>query len=156
MKDVVARGKIKDVMILESLTKFLTDNIGSLEKKKKISDILNSNSRNNSVNTIESYLSCLNDSYIFYKVSRYDIRGKENWKAGDKYYICDLGLRNYLLGGVRDAGRILENIIFLELKRRGYNIYVGKNGQSEVDFVVKNRDGLKYIQVPYLFAKMKH
>ena len=147
MKDVVARGKIKDVMILESLTKFLTDNIGALVSTKKISDTLNSNSRNNSVNTIESYLSCLTDSYIFYKVTRYDIRGKENLKTGDKYYICDLGLRNYLLGGVRDAGRILENVIFLELKRRGYNIYVGKNGQSEVDFVVKNNDGLKYIQV---------
>lgn len=147
LKDVVSRNKVKDVLILESLTKFLFDNIGQLVSTKKISDTLNSNSRVNSVNTIESYLSYLTDSYIVYKVSRYDIKGKEYLKTGDKYYVCDLGLRNYLLGGVRDVGRILENVIFLELKRRGYNIYVGKNGSNEVDFVIKNNDGIKYIQV---------
>lgn len=147
MKDVFSRNKIKDVLILESLTKFLFDNIGQLVSTKKISDTLNSNARNNSVNTIESYISFLTDSYILYRVPRYDIRGKKNLKTGDKYYVCDLGLRNYLLGGIRDVGRILENIIFLELKRRGYDIYVGKNGNSEVDFVIKNSDGLKYIQV---------
>lgn len=149
LKDVVSRNKVKDVLILGSLTKFLFDNIGQLVSTKKIRDNLNSNSRVNSVNTIESYLSYLTDSYIVYKVSRYDIKGKEYLKTGDKYYVCDFGLRNYLLGVVRDIGRILENVIFLELKRRGYNIYVGENGSNEVDFVIKNNDGIKYIQVAY-------
>lgn len=147
MKDVVSRNNIKDIMILDSVVRFLFDNIGQLVSTNKISNTLNSNNRKNSVNTIESYISNLLDSYIFYKISRYDIRGKEYLKTGDKYYLCDLGLRNYLLGEVRDLGSVLENIIFLELKRRGYDIYVGKIDDKEVDFVIKNNDGLKYVQV---------
>lgn len=147
MKDVISRNRINDTMILDSLVKFSFDNIGNLVSTKKISDTLKSNGRNNSVNTIESYLMSLLDSYILYKVSRYDVKGKDYLKTGDKYYVCDIGLRNYLLGEVRDRGFILENIIFLELKRRGYQIYVGKNDDKEIDFVVKNEDGLKYIQV---------
>ena len=80
-------------------------------------------------------------------MSRYDIRGKKYLKTGDKYYVCDLGLRNYLLGGIKDLGSILENVIFLELKRKGYQIYIGKYDDLEVDFVLKNNDGLKYVQV---------
>ena len=147
MKDIIARHKIKDTMMLQSLIKFIFDNIGQLVSTNKISNTLNSNNRKCSVNTIESYLSSLVQSYIIYKVGRYDIKGKENLKTGDKYYVCDLGLRNYLLGGVKDYGSILENIIFLELKRRGYEIYVGKYDNQEVDFVIRNGDGLKYIQV---------
>lgn len=147
MKDVVSRNNIKDTMILESIIKFVFDNIGQLVSVNKISNTLNSNNRKNSVNTIESYLSNLLDSYIIYKISRYDIKGKEYLKTGDKYYVCDLGLRNYLLSEVKDYGSILENIIFLELKRRGYEIYIGKYDDKKVDFVVKNNDGIKYIQV---------
>ena len=87
------------------------------------------------------------DSYIIYKVSRYDIKGKEYLKTGDKYYVCDLGLRNYLLGEVKNAGSILENLIFLELKRQGYEIYMGKYDDKKIDFMIKNEDGIKYIQV---------
>ena len=147
LKDVVSRNNVKDTLILESIVKFLFDNIGQIVSTNKISATLNSNNRKNSVNTIESYLSYLLDSYLIYKVSRYDIKGKEYLKTGDKYYVCDLGLRNYLLGSVKDYGSILENIIFLELKRRNYNIYIGKCGDGEVDFVVKKNDGIKYIQV---------
>ena len=147
MKDVVVRNNIKDVMVLESVVKFIFDNIGQLVSTNKISNTLNSNNRKVSVNTVESYLNSLIDSYIVYKISRYDIKGKEYLKTGDKYYVCDLGLRNYLLGGVKDYGSILENVIFLELKRRGYDIYIGKYDDLEVDFVVKNNDGIKYIQV---------
>lgn len=147
LKDVISRNNIKDVMILDSVIKFVFDNIGQLISTNKISNTLNSNNRKNSVNTIESYLSNLLDSYIIYKISRYDIKGKEYLKTGDKYYVSDLGLRKYLLGEVKDLGSILENIIFLELKRRNYEIFIGKNGNNEVDFVVKNNDGLKYIQV---------
>ncbi len=147
MKDVISRNNIKDTMMLESIIKFIFDNIGQLVSTNKISNTLNSNNRKNSVNTVESYLTNLIDSYIIYKISRYDIKGKEYLKTGDKYYVCDLGLRNYLLGGVKDYGSILENIIFLELKRRGYEIYIGKYDEEEVDFVIKNNDGIKYIQV---------
>jgi len=147
IKDVVSRNNIKDIMILESVVKFIFDNIGQIVSKNKISNTLNSNNRKNSVNTIETYLSYLLDSYLVYKISRYDIKGKEYLKTGDKYYVCDLGLRKYLLGEVKDYGSILENVIFLELKRRNYEIFLGKNGDQEVDFVVKNENGLKYIQV---------
>ena len=147
LKDVISRNNIKDVMILDSVIKFVFDNIGQLISTNKISNTLNSNNRKNSVNTVESYLSNLLDSYIIYKISRYDIKGKEHLKTGDKYYVSDLGLRKYLLGEIKDLGSILENIIFLELKRRNYEIFIGKNGNNEVDFVVKNNDGIKYIQV---------
>ena len=147
LKDVVSRNNVKDTLILESIVKFLFDNIGQIVSTNKISATLNSNNRKNSVNTIESYLSYLLDSYLIYKVSRYDIRGKEYLKTGDKYYVCDLGLRNYLLGGIKDLGSILENVIFLELKRKGYQIYIGKYDDLEVDFVLKNNDGIKYVQV---------
>ena len=147
LKDVVSRNNVKDTLILENIVKFLFDNIGQIVSTNKISATLNSNNRKNSVNTIESYLSYLLDSYLIYKVSRYDIRGKEYLKTGDKYYVCDLGLRNYLLGGIKDLGSILENVIFLELKRKGYQIYIGKYDDLEVDFVLKNNDGLKYVQV---------
>lgn len=147
LKDVISRNNIKDVMILDSVIRYIFDNIGQLISTNKISNTLNSNKRKNSVNTIETYLSYLIDSYIIYKISRYDIKGKEHLKTGDKYYVSDLGLRYYLLGEVKDFGSILENVIFLELKRRNYDIYIGKNGTKEIDFVVKNNDGIKYIQV---------
>ena len=147
LKDVVSRNNIKDTMILDSIIKFLFDNIGQLVSTNKIANTLASNHRKCSVNTVESYLNALIESYIIYKISRYDIKGKEYLKTGDKYYVCDLGLRNYLLGSVKDLGSILENIIFLELKRRNYDIYIGKYEDSEVDFVIKKNDGLKYIQV---------
>lgn len=147
LKDVVYRNNIKDNMILDSIIKFVFSNIGQLVSTNKIANTLVSNNRNCSVNTVESYLSYLVDSYILYKITRYDIKGKEYLKTGDKYYVCDLGLRKYLLGSVKDFGSILENIIFLELKRRNYDIYIGKYDDSEVDFVIKNNDGIKYIQV---------
>lgn len=147
MKDVISKNNIKDTMMLESIIKFIFDNIGQLVSTNKISNTLNSNNRKNSVNTIESYITNLIDSYIIYKISRYDIKGKEHLKTGDKYYVCDLGLRNFLLGTTKDYGSILENVIFLELKRRGYEIYIGKYEDEEVDFIIKNNDGIKYIQV---------
>ena len=147
LKDVIYRNNIKDIMILDSTIKFLFDNIGNLLSTNKITNALNSNNRKISVNTIENYLTYLTDSFIIYKVSRYDIKGKEHLKTGDKYYLSDIGLRNFLLGEIKDTGSILENIIYLELKRRNYEIFIGKYNNKEIDFVVKNNDGLKYIQV---------
>lgn len=149
LKDVINRKKVNDVMILESICRFLFDNIGSSLSTKKISDTLASNGRKNSVHTIEEYLNSLLESYIMYKVNRYDIKGKQLLKTQEKYYLSDLGLRTYLLGKNynNDLGHILENIIFLELKRRGYRIYIGKNDTNEVDFVVEMEDDYIYIQV---------
>ena len=147
LKDVVSKNNIKDTMILDSITKFIFDNIGQLVSTNKIANTLASNNRKCSVNTVENYINNLLDSYIIYKISRYDIKRKEYLKTGYKYYVCDLGLRNYLLGSIKDYGSILENIIFLELKRRNYDIYIGKHDDNEIDFVIKNNEGIKYIQV---------
>lgn len=145
-KDVISRNNIKDVMILDSLIHFIFDNIGQMVSTNKISNTLNTNNRKNSVNTIENYLTNLMDSYIIYKVSRYDIKGRDYLKTGDKYYVCDLGLRHYLLGEIRNNGSILENIISLELKRQGYEIYAGKWEDKEIDFVLKNEGGINTIR----------
>lgn len=149
IKDVISRKKINDPLILESLCRFLFDNIGSYVSTKKISDTLASYGRKNSVHTVEEYLNALIESYILYKVNRYDIKGKQLLKTQEKYYLSDIGLRTYLLGKSfdKDLGHILENIIFLELKRKGYKIYIGKNDSTEVDFVVETNDELVYIQV---------
>lgn len=149
MKDVISRKSVKDTLMLENICSFLFDNIGSNVSIKKISDTIASDGRPNSVHTIEEYVNALVESYILYKVDRYDIKGKELLKTQSKYYLSDLGLRTYLLGKSRgkDLGHILENIIYLELKRRGYKVFIGKNEASEVDFVVQDEDDLMYIQV---------
>ena len=149
MKDVINRKKVNDPMMLESICRFLFDSIGSNISTKKISDTLVSNGRKNSVHTVEEYLNALLESYILYKVNRFDIKGKKILKTQEKYYLSDIGLRTYLLGNTlgKDLGHILENIIFLELKRRGYKIYVGKDNDNEVDFVCETEDDVIYIQV---------
>lgn len=116
----------------------------------KITNTLNLSGRKITVNTVESYLKNLTQSYIFYEAKRYDIKGKQYLKTGSKYYACDIGLRYALLGNKKaDMGRVLENIVFLELRRRGYEIYIGKLNDLEVDFVAINREGIEYYQVAY-------
>lgn len=149
VKDIINRKKIKDILVLESVCKFLFDNIGSLVSINKISNTLTSLGRSSSTHTIEEYVGVLLNSYILYKVNRFDVKGKGLLKTQEKYYLSDLGLRTYLLGRNhnKDLGHILENIIFLELKRKGYRVYVGKNEEKEVDFVVETGDDYIYIQV---------
>ena len=148
VKDVIARKKISDVMMLESVIRFLMDNIGNQLSTKKISDTMSSGGRNINVRTVESYVSAFKDSYIVYQAKRYDIKGKQYLKTLEKYYIVDIGLRNALLGNPgKDIGHVLENVIYLELIRRGYDVYIGKVDDVEVDFVVKDEKGTKYIQV---------
>ncbi len=149
IKDVVSRKKINDSFMLDSIVRFLFNNIGSSISTKKISDTLISYGRKNSVHTIEEYLNALLESYVLYRVYRFDIKGKKLLKTQEKYYLSDVGLRTYLLGKSygNDLGHILENVVFLELKRRDYKIYVGKDETNEVDFVVETNDDLMYIQV---------
>lgn len=135
-------------MMLQSVIRFLLDNLGSQLSTKKISDTMTSNGRKINVRTVESYVSSLMESYIIYQAKRYDIKGRQYLKTLEKYYVVDIGLRNTMLGQAgRDAGHILENIVYLELIRRGYEVCVGKMGDVEIDFVARNEMGLKYVQV---------
>lgn len=148
LKDVVAKKKIADILMLESVVRFMFDNIGSLLSTKKIADTMTSDGRKISTHTVESYISALMDSFIIYRAKRYDVKGKQYLKTNDKYYICDIGLRSFLLGNKGgDAGYVLENVIYLELLRRGYDVYVGKVGDKEVDFVAIKQDTVEYYQV---------
>lgn len=148
LKDVVSRLKISDVMMLESVVKYMFDNIGNITAIKKIADAMTSLGRKIDVKTVEKYLSGLIDSMILYKVNRYNIKGKAYLSNLSKYYIVDIGLRNQLLGNRNiDFGHIFENIIYLELLRREKNVYVGQFGDKEVDFVVLNGEKVEYYQV---------
>jgi len=150
LKDVVQRKKISDVSVLEKLIKFIFGNIGFLTSTKKISDTLKTFGLRISVQTIENYLSALQESYVIYKVNRLDVNGKEYLKANDKYFVADLGIRRYLLGDKRkDYGSILENVIFLELMRRGYEVFVGRLGNLEIDFIAFKNGIPSYYQVAY-------
>jgi uncharacterized protein len=148
LKDVVARKKISDVSILESIVKFMFDNVGSLTSAKKISDAMTSYGRKIASSTVENYLSALADSFIFYRVNRYDVAGKQYLKTGEKYYAVDLGLKYFLLGAKKqDLGHNLENIVYLELLRRGYEVYIGKIRTNEVDFITVKKGITEYYQV---------
>lgn len=148
LKDVVARKKVADVLMLESLIRFLFDNISKETSTKKIADSMTSAGRKISVHTVENYISALTDSFILYKIGRYDIKGKDYLKTGNKYYIVDPALRYFLLGSqIGDEGKVLENIVFLELLRRGYEISYGKMDSTEVDFVAVKEGNPTYFQV---------
>ncbi len=148
LKDVVARKKISDVTMLESVVRFLSDNIGNLTAIKRISDAMTSSGRKISPHTVETYISALADSYIFYPVSRYDAKGLQYLQNGQKYYLADMGLRNIIIGTkTGDLGHVLENVVYLELLRRGGEVYVGKSGKAEVDFVVIRGEAKEYYQV---------
>ena len=148
IKDIASRKKISDMMMLESVTRFLFDSIGSPISSKKIADTMTSGGRKIDVKTVEKYMDGLTESFVFYEAKRYNVRGKQVLKTLGKYYAVDIGLRYALLGtqGV-DIGHILENVIFLELKRRYGTVYVGKWDAQEIDFVIRNDCGLQYIQV---------
>lgn len=150
IKDIATRKKMIDISLLRSLTKVLFSSLGNIMSVKKIADTLVSNGRKISVHTVESYLESLTESYIFNKVSRYDIKGKQYLETGEKYYATDVTMRYALLGRkYMDLGHILENVVYLELLRRGYKVYVGKVGENEVDFVAENKEGRCYYQVAY-------
>ncbi|PKM93097.1 MAG: ATPase, partial [Firmicutes bacterium HGW-Firmicutes-1] len=148
IKDIAKREGITDVSLLESIIKVLMSSIGSPISIKKISDTLNSSGRKISVNTVASYMNALTDSYLFYKVDRYDIKGRQFLKTLGKYYLVDMGIRNLLLSGYStDLGNVIENITYLELLRRGNKVSIGKLAEKEIDFVAVNSDEIIYYQV---------
>ena len=147
LKDVIGRLKGADPMMLESLLRFVYSSTGSPVSTKKIADTMTSQGRRLDVRTVEKYLTACLDSYIVYQARRYDIRGKQHLKTLEKYYAVDVGLRFFLLGRAHaDTGHLLENVIYLELLRRGYSVSVGKLDELEVDFVAVNQEGTTYIQ----------
>lgn len=149
-KDIIDRNNIKDVALLENIIKYLSNNIGSSISATKISDYLNSNKivENSNHQTIDNYLNMLEKSFIMYKADRTDIKSKALLKTLGKYYISDTGIRNIILGFRNiDEGHLLENVVYLELLRRGYRVNIGKLGEYEVDFVAENPNTIKYYQV---------
>ncbi|MCR4938858.1 MAG: DUF4143 domain-containing protein [Treponemataceae bacterium] len=148
LKDVVARNKIADPEMLESVVRFIFSSIGSPISAKKIADTMVSSGRKIDAKTIEKYISALQNSFIIYEAKRYDVKGKKYLKLLEKYYSVDIGFRFLLLGQkANDIGHILENIVYLELIRRRYEVYVGKFDDMEIDFVAQNQEGNLYVQV---------
>ena len=148
-KDVMQRNGINNQMLLESIIKYIFNNIGSSISTKKISDTLTSMNRATSNHTVENYISALIQAFLLYKVDRFDAKGKNVLASGYKYYVVDIGFRTHMLGkkAGQDMGHILENIVYLELLRRGYKVYTGKVDDLEIDFVAENKNGLEYYQV---------
>jgi uncharacterized protein len=148
VKDIVNRKKIQDVMMLESVVRFVADNIGNMLSTKRIADIMTAEGRKIDPKTVERYISIMSETFFIYPAKRYNIKGRQLLKTLGKNYLVDVGLRRMLLGSrAFDAGRILENVVFLELLRRYPEVYVGKVNALEVDFVAINEDGLNYFQV---------
>jgi len=151
-KDITQRHKIYDKRAFGNLVKFLARNIGNQVSPSSISKALKADNQNIHHNTIEKYIEYLVESFVFYRVNRFDIKGKKQLATLEKYYIVDVGLLNVLVGRERtsDRGHILENIVYLELLRRGYKVWTGRLRNREVDFIVKNRNGeIEYYQVSW-------
>jgi len=153
LRDIVARHQIRNVRLFEDVVLFVMDNIGSLISAKRISDFLKSRRRSISVDTVLNYLSYLEDAFLCDIVNRYEIRGRRRMEVNNKLYLGDIGLRNGMLGYREDdISGILENLVYLELRRRGFRVSIGSLGEREIDFVVETESGRRYIQVAYLLG----
>lgn len=150
LRDTIQRYKIREVELLERVIKYAFDNIGHTFSGKNVADYFKSQQRKIDINTVYNYLHALEGAFILYRIQRYDIKGKELLKTQEKFYVSDLSLL-YATMGYKDrmiAG-ILENIVFLELKRRGYSVYIGKLATREIDFIAEKQGQKLYIQVAY-------
>jgi len=150
LRDTLQRYKIRDIELLERVVKYAFDNIGNTFSGKNVADYFKSQQRKIDINTVYNYLTALEGAFILYRTPRYDIKGKEKLKTQEKFFVSDLSLI-YAVMGFRDrmiAG-ILENVIFLELKRRGYQVFVGKLDEKEIDFIAEKRGEKVYVQIAY-------
>ncbi len=151
LKDVVARNKIRDVEQLERITRFVITNCGNITSAKSIADYLKSQRLSISVETVQNYLHYLTQAFMIHKVRRYDIKGKRLLEYSEKYYPADPGLRFGIAGYTEsDISGLLENLVYLELIRRGYTVYVGQSGALEIDFIAEKQEEKIYVQVAYL------
>ena len=150
IRDIKQKYRIKYTSLLNKLSDFLLDNISNLSSPKNITSLFNNDSEIVDRKTVSKYIECLCNAFAFYKFRRYDVRGKHYLSTSEKYYLCDHAIRYAKLGRKKlDYGRMLENIVAIELKRRGYEVYVGVLYKKEIDFVVKKRSEQIYIQVSY-------
>lgn len=153
LKDVIARNGIRDTALLESIVQYLMDNVGKTFSAKTISDFLKSQGRKLSTETVYNYIKALENAFLVHKATRFDIKGKRMLETQEKYYLADLGLRHAVLGYRQDdIADLLENVIYLELLRRGYSVNIGKQEVAEVDFVANKGDERVYIQVCYVLT----
>jgi predicted AAA+ superfamily ATPase len=156
LKDVVARNGVRDIALLERIAKFTADNCGNITSAKKIADYIKSQRIKGSVDTVQSYLSMFTSAFIFFRVSRFDIKGKRLLEIHEKYYAGDIGLKHNLLGyKIGDISGHLENIVYLELLARGYKVEIGKYNEREIDFIASTGNEHLYIQVAYLLHDQK-
>ena len=153
LKDVIKRNNVRNVHLLENITRYVFENVGNIFSAKKISDYIKSQKMKVGVETVQNYVSYILSTFALHKVLRYDIKGKRILELHEKYYLGDIGMRHALFG-YRDAdiAGLLENLVFLELKRRGYQIYIGKSGNKEVDFIAEKENKKMYVQVAYLLS----
>lgn len=153
LKDIVKRNNIRDVDLLERISAYVMANVGNTFSATSISKFFKSEKRNVAPDTILNYIKYCCDAYLFYQVKREDLQGKQILASNEKYYIADHGIREAVFGGnMKDINLILENIVYMELLRRGYEVRVGRSGNKEIDFVCYKRDEKIYIQVTYLLA----
>lgn len=156
LRDIIGRHKIRNVALLEKIVKFIFDNIGNTFSAKKITDYFKSEQRRVDVETIYNYLTYLENAFIIHMVCRYDLKGKEILKTNEKFYLGDQALKYAVMGYKdRDISGVLENIVYLELKRRGYKVYVGKMADKEIDFVAERKSEKVYVQVAYRLSDDK-
>lgn len=153
LKDIITKNQIRDISLLEKIIQYVTNNIGNIFSAKRISDFMKSSGRKLAVETVYNHLQYLQNALYLYKVPRYDLKGKKLLETMEKYYVADTGLYFYLFGFKDSAiNGLLENIVFIELKRRGYNVAIGKIGNYEIDFVAEKGGVTEYFQVTYLLA----
>ncbi len=157
LKDVAQRGSIRDVGILRALISYLADNVGQLVNTNKIVGTLNSAGFSTNAHTLDRYLILLQNAFLFYRAQQYDIRGRNYLRTAGKYFIVDNGLRYNAVGyRAGNMGKQLENIVYIELLRRGYSVDIGKLDSTEIDFIAKRHDEYLYIQVTYTVPENGH
>jgi predicted AAA+ superfamily ATPase len=153
LKDIIKRHNIRNVHLLENINKYLFDNIGNIFSAKRISDYFKSQKLRVGVDTVQNYTGYFLDTFSVYKVQRYDIKGKRVLDIHEKYFTGDVGIRHAVLAYKdADISGVLENLVFLELKRRNYSVYIGKVNDKEIDFIAEKEDKRVYIQVAYMLA----
>ena len=153
LKDIVKRNRVRDVDLLERIISYITANIGNTFSATSLVKFFKNEQRTVAAETVLNYIKYCTDAYLFYQVKRQDLRGKQILTTNEKYYIADHGIREAVLGGnMRDINLVLENIVYMELLRRGYSVTVGKSGDKDIDFICEKRDQKLYVQVAYLLV----